>query len=228
MKKNLTLLIPVKKEKESLGIFLKKLNKYDLKKLLVVDKNDKIQYQKLIKKSKNIKIYISRKTGYGNALIEGINQIDTKYFCIINADGSMNPNEINKMMKLTKNNSFIFGSRYIKNGGSEDDTLITYVGNKFFSIIGNIFFKLKISDILYTYVIGETKLAKNLKLKSGDFKICVELPIKVEQFNYNYIDFPCYELKRIGGKKKVNAFKDGFLILTKMFELFFKRIFNYK
>ena len=101
----------------------------------------------------------------------------------------MNPNEINKMMKLTKNNSFIFGSRYIKNGGSEDDTLITYVGNKFFSIIGNIFFKLKISDILYTYVRGETKLAKNLKLKSGDFKICVELPIKVEQFNYNYIDF---------------------------------------
>ena len=52
MKKNLTLLIPVKKEKESLGIFLKKLNKYDLKKLLVVDKNDKIQYQKLIKKIK--------------------------------------------------------------------------------------------------------------------------------------------------------------------------------
>ena len=138
----------------------------------------------------------------------------------------MNPNEISKMMKLTKNNSFIFGSRYIKNGGSEDDTLITYVGNKFFSIIGNVFFKLKISDILYTYVIGETNLAKKLKLRSGDFKICVELPIKVENFKYNYIDFPCYELKRIGGKKKVNALKDGFLILTKMFELFFKRISN--
>ena len=55
MKKNLTLLIPVKKEKESLGIFLKKLNKYDLKKLLVVDKNDKIQYQKLIKNQKTLK-----------------------------------------------------------------------------------------------------------------------------------------------------------------------------
>ena len=119
----------------------------------------------------------------------------------------MNPNEINKMMKLTKNNSFIFGSRYIKNGGSEDDTLITYVGNKFFSIIGNIFFKLKISDILYTYVIGETKLAKNLKLKIGDFKICVELPIKVEQFNYNYIHFPTNELKRNVPKKKENANK---------------------
>ena len=132
----------------------------------------------------------------------------------------MNPNEISKMMKLTKNNSFIFGSRYIKNGGSEDDTLITYVGNKFFSIIGNVFFKLKISDILYTYVIGETNLAKKLKLRSGDFKICVELPIKVEHLII-IISISCYELKRIGGKK-VNAFKDGFLILAKMLELFLK------
>ena len=58
MKKNLTLLIPVKREKESLGIFLKKLNKYDLKKLLVVDKNDKTDYQKLIK---NGQILINQK-----------------------------------------------------------------------------------------------------------------------------------------------------------------------
>ena len=225
MKKTLTLLIPVKNEKESLGIFLKKLNFFNYNKILVVDKNDKTKYKKLIRESKNTKIFISKKTGYGNALIEGINKIDTKYFCIINSDGSMNPKEIKGMMKLTKNNSFIFGSRYIGKGGSEDDTLTTLIGNKFFSLIGNIFFNLKISDILYTFVIGETKLAKRLKLKSGDFKICVELPIKVHNFNYKYTDFACYELKRIGGKKKVNALKDGFLILTKITQLFFKRFF---
>tara|TARA_Y100000816_G_scaffold292540_1_gene288479 strand:+ start:3566 stop:4243 length:678 start_codon:yes stop_codon:yes gene_type:complete len=225
MKKILTLLIPVKKEKESLGIFLRSLNKFSYNKILIVDRDDKTNYQKLIKKSRNTKIYLSKKTGYGNALIEGINIINTKYFCIINADGSMNPKEIKGMMKLTRSNSFIFGSRYMKMGGSEDDTLITLIGNKFFSLIGNIFFKLRISDILYTFVIGETKLARKLKLNSGDFKICVELPIKVHNFKYKYNDFPCYELKRIGGKKKVNAFKDGFLILTKMINLFFKRRF---
>ena len=32
------------------------------------------------------------------------------------------------------------------------------------------------------------------------------------------------ERARIGGKKKVNAFKDGFLILISMFKLFFKAI----
>ena len=226
MIKKLTLLIPVKKEKESLGIFIKKLNKYGYKKLLIVDKNDKTNYKKIIKTAKDTKIYISKKTGYGNALIEGINKIPTKYFCIINADGSMDPNEISKMIKLTKVNSFIFGSRYLKGAGSEDDDFITFIGNKFFSLIGKIFFKLKISDILYTFVIGETKLARNINLKSRDFRICVELPIKVHNFKLKYTDYPCYELKRIGGKKKVNAFKDGLLILLKMIILFFAIIFK--
>ncbi len=218
---NLTLLIPVKNEKESLGIFLRKLEKFNYKKLLVIDKKDKTNYKTIIKKFKNIKIYISKKTGYGNALIEGINKINSKYFCIINADGSMNPAEIKKMMSLTKNNSFIFGSRYLNNAGSDDDSIVTFIGNRFFSRAGNIFFGLNISDILYTYIIGHTKSAKMLKLKSGDFRICVELPIKVHRQGYSYTDTNCYEFKRIGGKKKVNAFKDGFLILMKMINLFF-------
>ena len=222
---NLTLLIPVKNEKESIGIFLKKLSKFNYKTILVVDKYDDTDYLKIVKNLKKTKIFKSKKTGYGNALIEGINRINTKYFCIINADGSMNPVEVYKMMKLTKLYSFIFGSRYSQNAGSEDDTIITLIGNKMFTLIGNIFFNLKISDILYTFVIGETKLARKLKLKSSDFKICVELPIKVSKSNYSYTDFPCYEFKRIGGKKKVNAIKDGFLILLKMLNLFFQNLF---
>ncbi len=220
---NLTLLIPVKNEIESLGLFLKKLEKFEYKKLLVIDKKDENNYKLLIKKSKNTKIYISKKTGYGNALIEGINKINSKYFCVINADGSMNPAEIKKMVNLTKTNSFIFGSRYLDNAGSDDDSIVTFVGNRFFSKVGNIFFGLKISDILYTYIVGHTKSAKMLKLKSSDFRICVELPIKVHQKGYSYTDINCYEFKRIGGKKKVNAFKDGFLILLKMINLFFQK-----
>ena len=33
-----------------------------------------------------------------------------------------------------------------------------------------------------------------------------------------------YERKRIAGKKKVNAFKDGFLILKYMIKLFFMKV----
>ena len=221
---NLTLLIPAKKESESLPVFLRELEGYEYEKLIVMDKED-IETSNSIKNFNNIKILHQEKLGYGNALIEGINNIKTEYFCIINADGSMDPSELKKMLSKIQNDNYdvIFGSRYMKNAGSEDDDLLTLVGNFFFTKIGKFFFKLQISDILYTYVLGKTKLVKNLNLINGDFKICVELPIKTHTNNLSYISIPSFERKRIAGKKKVSPFSDGFKILLEMINLFFKK-----
>jgi hypothetical protein len=125
-----------------------------------------------------------------------------------------------KLYSLILDNDFVYTTRYENNGGSEDDTLITYIGNKFFSKLGNILFSLKISDILYTYLIGRTSSFNLLDIKSNDFRFCVELPIKMQSLNMKYECLPSYEKKRIAGKKKVNAFIDGFLILLEMIKLF--------
>ena len=114
------------------------------------------------------------------------------------------------MYELIKRNDFVFTTRYEKPGGSDDDTMVTFLGNKFFSKLGNIMYSLKISDILYTYLMGKTDSFRKLKIESDDFRFCVELPIKMQINNMNYECLPSYELKRIAGKKKVNAFKDGF------------------
>ena len=121
------------------------------------------------------------------------------------------------------NGDFVFGSRYIINASSEDDTLVTYVGNKIFTLLGNLFFSLKISDILYTYVMGNTNLVHSLDLTEKKFSLCVELPIKAKRSGFNLISYPCHERQRIAGKKKVNAIKDGFLILLSMIRLFFDK-----
>ena len=84
-------------------------------------------------------------------------------------------------------------------------------------------YKLNLSDILFTYILGKTSSFKNLELNSRDFRLCVELPIKAKKLNYVYSSIPCYERKRIAGKKKVNEIKDGFLILYAIFKhLFYK------
>ncbi len=222
MNDNLTLLIPAKKESESLPIFLKELESYKFKILIVLEKDDMITLDSL-KKFSNLEILQQNNKGYGSALIEGINFIKTKYFCIINADGSMNPSYLEEMLSHTKDNDLIFTSRYLKEGGSEDDDLITFVGNKFFSTLGKIFFNLKINDILYTYVLGDTKKVKNLNLNFHDFRICVELPILAHRSKLIYKCLPSKERKRIGGKKKVNPFRDGLLIFFAMISLFFKK-----
>ena len=219
---NLTLLIPAKFESESLPIVLNELKKFNYKICVILKDTDLITINSI--KNFDVNIIYQKGLGYGNALVEGINYCKTKFFCIFNGDGSFNPNDIFKMMqKIEINNTdFIFASRYENNAGSEDDTIITLIGNYFFSLLGNIFFKLKISDILYTFVIGDTEKAKLLDLSSTDFRFCVELPIKAKIKNFKIDIFPSFEKKRIAGKKKVNAFKDGSLILKKMIELYLK------
>ena len=97
---------------------------------------------------------------------------------------------------------------------ADDDTIVTYMGNFIFTIIGKLFFSLKITDILYTFVIGDTTKVKNLNLKSKDFVLCVELPIISKKNNLKVGTSKSNERARIGGKKKVNALKDGYLIFS--------------
>ena len=157
----LTLIIPAKNEAESLPIVLDELKKYNYKIDIILHITDLDTIQAI--KEYDVNIIYQENSGYGDALIQGIKQCKTKYFCIFNADGSFNPSEINQMLKTlqSKKLDFIFASRYQTNSGSEDDTIITLIGNYIFTYIGKIFFKLTISDILYTFVIGKTEQAKN-------------------------------------------------------------------
>ena len=219
---NLTLIIPTKKEVESLPTFLKEIENYNCKKLIVLEKED-IETKKILEQFNNINILEQKNNGYGNALIEGINNVETDFCCIINADGSMDPKYLEGMRKLCESKDLIFASRYQKpGGGSDDDNFVTIIGNAFFTFLGNFLFKLKISDILYTYILGRTSSFKKLDLKNYDFRICVEIPIKAKIFNMEYSCMPSHERERIGGKKKVNAIKDGLLILSEIVKYFYK------
>ena len=71
---------------------------------------------------------------------------------------------------------------------------------------------------------GRADVFKKLKLTSNDFTFCIELPVKAKMRGYKSISHPSYERLRITGKKKVNEFKDGFLILISIIKLFIKKI----
>ena len=217
---DLTLLIPAKIEKESLPLVLKEIENYNLKKLIVMERDDKETFDAI--KNFDCEILFQTNKGYGAALIEGINHINTKYLCIFNADGSFDPKELSRMYSKSKSSDFVFGSRYNKDSGSDDDTILTLIGNKVFSLIGNIFFRLDLNDILYTYILGSSKLFKNLKLTQADFRICVEIPLNIKKQKFTYTTNSSFERSRFKGEKKVNEFRDGLKILIYLIKRIFK------
>ena len=216
--KELTLVIPAKDEAGCLPEVLKELKNFDCKKLVIIPKTD-LNTQNAVKNF-DCKIVMQDDDGFGRALIQGIKETETKFLCIFNADGSMDPKYLKNMFnELSNNCDFVFNSRYENEGGSDDDTFLTYIGNKIITFTCNLLFRLNISDVLFTYVMGKTLAFKSLDLKRKDFSICIELPVLVKFKKYKLISMPCHERARLKGTKKVNEFKDGFFILISILRL---------
>ena len=98
---DLTLVIPAKNEKESLPSVLQELEPFNFEILIVLEEDDKETINSV--SNFNCRLVFQKNKGYGDALILGINEVNTNYFCIFNADGSFNPKEI-KTMTLTRTN----------------------------------------------------------------------------------------------------------------------------
>jgi len=220
--KELTLVIPAKDEAECLPRVLDELKNFDCKKIIIIPETD-LNTQNSIKNF-DCKIITQKAGGFGRALILGIKEVETNFLCIFNADGSFDPQYLKNMYnELLNNCDFVFNSRYENSGGSDDDTFLTLVGNRIFTFICNLLFRLNISDVLFTYVMGKTLAFKSLDLKRKDFRFCIELPVLAKLKKYKFISKPSYERSRLTGKKKVNELKDGFLILLCIFKMFIFR-----
>ena len=103
-----------------------------------------------------------------------------------------------------------------------------FVGNKCFSFFSKYFLKIKVSDILFTYILCNVDKFNKLNLESRDFRFCIELPFKISKNFDNYCELPMIERARFAGKKNVNVVKDGFLILLEIIKSYFQTLFNIK
>lgn len=202
--KNITLVIPAKNEPNALPLVLSEIKNMNLpvKILIIMDKDDIKTFESTKKYDCEV-IFQSRK-GYGNAIIEGISSVKTEYSCIYYADGSTDPSYIKLMYDklLNKNLDLIFASRYEKNAYSYDDDFVTKIGNYGFTLLGNIFFKFKISDILFTYIFAKTSCLQNMKLVSDNYCLCIEIPFKAKKINLITQQFLALREKDLLIKKK--------------------------
>jgi len=78
---DLTLVIPAKEEADCLWRVLEELQNYNFQKIIVIPTNTSLPDNWAFQ---SIKIINQSKNGYGNALLEGIENVKTKYFCIFN------------------------------------------------------------------------------------------------------------------------------------------------
>jgi glycosyltransferase involved in cell wall biosynthesis len=152
--------------------------------------------------------------GKGNALRTGFKHANGDIVVTMDADGSMNPDEIIRFVGVLKSGyDFAKGSRFILSGGTNDAPRHRLFGNWALALITNMLYQTHYTDVTYGYNALSRRCLEMMKLRSWGFSIETEMAIKAKKTGMKIIEVPSFESPRISGQAKLNSYRDGWLIL---------------
>nr|WBO81614.1 glycosyltransferase family 2 protein [Streptomyces sp. SBE_14.2] len=152
--------------------------------------------------------------GKGNALRTGFLAADGDYIVMIDADGSMLPEEIPHFLHFLDNGyDFVKGSRFIAGGGSLDITRIRRWGNQALLAMVNRLYDAKLTDLCYGYCAFRRSFLDDLDLHSTGFEIETEMIAHALRSGLRIAEVPSLELPRRSGRSNLHAVSDGRRVL---------------
>jgi len=210
MLKNLSIIVSSKKECENLKTILPIL-KEKSDDIIVVDGHSKDGTEEVCLLNKT-SFVLDNGLGKGDAQRVGALKAKYNYIIFYDADGSHDPNDIEKLYNEITSEKFelIVCSR--KKGGSFDLTAnITFMGFirstgcDFLTLLFNKLFKTEFSDILYSLKSIKKDKFNNLDTTENGFGIEIDILAKSVKKKYKIKEIPSRENARVHGESKLST-----------------------
>ena len=214
IQKTVQAIIPTLNEENTIGLVIKH-TEYYVDEVLIIDGRSHDNTVEILKDN-GVRYLIQEGIGKGSALRQAFTEATGDMIIILDADGSMLPNEIPRYLKeLSLGADVVKGSRFLPEGGSDDLSPIRRIGNRFFIILVNLLYGLNLTDVCYGYMAFTSDAIKKIlpELRSDGFDIEAEIIIKAAKLGLDIHEVPSYELNRAFGKSNLKAFRDGLKIL---------------
>ncbi len=152
--------------------------------------------------------------GKGNALKHGLAVADGDIIVTMDADGSMNPEDIVLFVtQLLQGADFVKGSRSLPGGGSSDFTRLRRFGNDVLTRIANVIFGASYTDITYGYNAYWRSTIRHLGRLADGFEFEIQAAVRATTVGMRTAEVPAHEPARVGGESKLNPVSDGIAIL---------------
>jgi glycosyltransferase involved in cell wall biosynthesis len=214
----ITVVIPARNEAESLPHVLEKIPSWVHEVILVdgLSIDDTVGVAK--RNFPEIRIVHQSGKGKGNALREGFYNATGDVVIAMDADGSMDPGEIDRFVELIDIGfDYVKGSRIMDGGGSEDLTRVRRFGNWVFRTLTNVLNGSRFSDLCYGYFAFRRNALERLDLRADGFEIETEINIRAHRAGLRIGEVPSTEFVRTHGTSNLRAFSDGLRILATIF-----------
>lgn len=152
--------------------------------------------------------------GKGAALRRGFEAAEGEIIVMIDADGSMDPAEINRFVgALIGGADFAKGSRFLHGGGTTDMEWYRRLGNAVLTWMVRLGFGGRYTDLCYGYNAFWKTTIDSFDLDADGFEIETLMNIRALQAGVEITEVPSFESERIFGTSHLNTVTDGWRVL---------------
>ncbi|MBN1481146.1 glycosyltransferase family 2 protein [candidate division KSB1 bacterium] len=215
----LSVVVPVYNEKNTIRKIIQRIQNVELnKEIIIVDDystdGTRDMLPEISREYDNIKLILhDHNQGKGAALRTGFQHVAGDIVIIQDADLEYNPNEYYKLIYpiVADLADVVYGSRFI---GETHRVLFFwhYVGNRFLTMLSNMFTNLNLTDMETCYKIFRRQVLEDIDIKSNRFGFEPEITAKVAKKRCRIYEMPIQyhgrdysEGKKIGWRDGVNA-----------------------
>jgi glycosyltransferase involved in cell wall biosynthesis len=217
-----SIIVPARNEARNLEVVLPQLPQ--VHEVIVVDGHSSDDTAEVVARVLPGATFLQQtRKGKGNALAVGFEAATGDIVVMFDADGSADPREIDDFVAaLTGGADFAKGSRVLAAGGSEDITVIRDAGNRMLTLITNVLFRTRYTDLCYGYNAFWRDVLQHLSIPSsrlstaqwGDgFEIETLINCRVAAADLQIHEVPSVELQRLHGESNLHAVRDGLRVL---------------
>ncbi len=226
----ISVIIPVYNEALTIKEIIFRVQNVDLEKeIIVVDDHStdgtSAQLKDINEQYENVQILThDRNRGKGAALRTGFAAAGGDIIIIQDADLEYNPQEYKVLLGpiLDGRADVVYGSRFL--GGPHRVLFFWhYVGNKFLTLLADVFSNLNLSDMETCYKVFKKKVLNEINLRSNRFGFEPEFTMKVAKKGFRVYEVPISYSGRTYEEGKKIDWKDG---LKAVFAILWFRFFD--
>ena len=167
--------------------------------------------------------------GFGRAIVRGLDAMNGDAAVIFMADESDDPRDVVRYWeKLNEGYDCVFGSRFMKGGGTIDYPPIKLFMNRLANAFVRLLFRHGLNDTTNAFKAYRKEVIDGIRpILSPHFNITVELPLKAAVRGYNFAVIPITWRNRRSGVAKLKIREMGsrylFIVLYVWLEKYFSR-----
>jgi glycosyltransferase involved in cell wall biosynthesis len=160
------------------------------------------------------KIIEEPRRGKGVALQAGFAAAEGDILVIMDADGSMDPQDIPTFVAaLNAGADVAKGSRFVQGGGSSDLTPVRTLGNYMLTKAVRMTFGGRYSDLCYGYMAFWRHVLPTFDGGAIGFEVETFLNVRTLAAGLRVVEIASFESPRIHGESHLRTFSDGFRVL---------------